>query len=74
MDCDLALPPHLRSDPHNALNQNSNVSEEPSKKVSDKPKKLSHSDSRRISTMMNLMNLVFHLLNLKNMLIRVDLR
>ena len=42
MDYGPALPPRLGSDPHNALDQNSNASEEPSKKVSDKPKKHSH--------------------------------
>ena len=48
MDVDYgpALSPFLRSDPHNASDQNSNASEEPSKKVSDKPKRLSHSHSR----------------------------
>ena len=48
MDVDYgpALPPRLGSDPHNASDQNSNASQEPSKKVSDKPKKLSHSHSR----------------------------
>ena len=45
MDVDYgpALPPRLGSDPHNAMDQNSNASKEPSKKVSDKPKKHSHS-------------------------------
>ena len=33
-----ALPPHLGSDLHNVSDQNSNASEEPSKKVSDRPK------------------------------------
>ena len=37
-----ALPPRLGSDLHNALDQNSNPSEEPSKKASDRPKKHSH--------------------------------
>ena len=48
MDVDYgpALPPRLGSDPHNASDQNSNASEKPSKKVSDKPKKPSHSHSR----------------------------
>ena len=48
MDVDFgpALPPCLGSDPHNALDQNANASEEPSKKVSDKPKKHCHSHSR----------------------------
>ena len=41
MDVDYGpeLPPHLGSDLHNASDQNSNASEEPSKKVSDRPKK-----------------------------------
>ena len=41
MDVDYgpALPPRLGSDLHNASDQNSNVCEEPSKKVSDRPKK-----------------------------------
>ena len=38
-----ALPRHLRSDPQYALDQHSNPSEEPSKKVSDRPKKHTHS-------------------------------
>ena len=37
-----ALPPHLGSDLHNALDQNSNASEEPSKKALDRPKKHCH--------------------------------
>ena len=73
-----ALPPRLGSDRHNAWDRNSNASEEPSKKVSDRPKK--HSGMTltqglpRINTMMNPMNLGFHLLNPKNMLTRVDIR
>ena len=43
MDYGPAVPPCLGSDPHNASDQNSNASEELSKKVSDKPKKHSHS-------------------------------
>ena len=48
MDVDYgpAPPPRLGSDPHNASDQNSNASEEPSKKVSDRPKQHSHSHSR----------------------------
>ena len=48
MDVDYgpALPPRLGSDPYNASDQNANASEEPSKKVSDKPKKHCHSHSR----------------------------
>ena len=48
MDVDYgpALPPRLGSDHHNASDQNCNASQEPSKKVSDKPKKHSHSHSR----------------------------
>ena len=41
-----ALPPRLGSDLHDALNQNSNASEEPSKKASDRSKKHSHSHKR----------------------------
>ena len=41
-----ALPPRLGSDPQNVSNQNSNASEEPSKKVSDRPKQYSHSHKR----------------------------
>ena len=41
-----ALHPHLRSDPYNASDSNSNASVEPSKKVLDKPKKLAHSHRR----------------------------
>ena len=36
-----ALPPPLGSDLHNASDQNSNASEEPSKKASDRPTKYS---------------------------------
>ena len=48
MDVDYgpALPPRLGSDLHNASDQNSNASEEPSKKVSDRLKKHSHSHKR----------------------------
>ena len=41
VDYGLALPPCLGSDLHNALDQNSNVLEEPSKKALDRPKTLS---------------------------------
>ena len=37
-----ALPPRLSSDPQNVSDQNSNASEEPSKKVSDRPRQHSH--------------------------------
>ena len=68
-----ALPPHLSSDLHNASDQNSNASEEPSKKASDRPKNtLSLTKGMRlnrglprINTMMNPMNLGFHPLNPK---------
>ena len=48
MDVDYgpALPPCLGPDPHNISDQNASASEEPSKKVSDKPKKHCHSCSR----------------------------
>ena len=77
-----ALPPRLGSDLHNASDQNSNASEEPSKKVSDRPKNTLtltkgmrlNQGLPRINTMMNPMNLRFHLLNPKNMLTRVDIR
>ena len=48
MDVDYgpALPPHLGPDPHNTSDQNVSASEEPSKKVSDKPKKHCHSCNR----------------------------
>ena len=84
MDVDYgpALPPHLGSDHHNASDQNSNASEEPSKKVSDRPKNTLtlivgmrlNRGLPRINSMMNPMNLGCHLLNAKNMLIRVDIR
>ena len=45
VDHDSALPPRLGSD-LNASDQNSNTYGEPSKKVSDRPKKCSHSHSR----------------------------
>ena len=41
-----AVPPRLGSDLHNASDQNSNASEEPSKKASDRPTKHSHSHKR----------------------------
>ena len=75
-----ALPPRLGSDPYNASDQNSNASEEPSKEVSDKPKNTLTVGMRLnpglpwINSMMNPMNLGFHLLNLKNMLIRVNIK
>ena len=77
-----ALPPHLSSDLHNASDQNSNPSEEPSKKASDRPKNThSHKrhdvESRSASDqyLMNPMNLRFHLLNPpKNMLTKVNIR
>ena len=48
MDVDYgpALPPRLGTDPHNASDQNASASEEPSKKVSDRPTKHCHSRSR----------------------------
>ena len=46
MDYGPALPPCLGSDLHCASDQNSNASEEPSKKASDGPKKHSHSHKR----------------------------
>ena len=46
MDYGPALPPRLGSDLHNALDQNPNPSEEPSKMASDRPKKYSHSHKR----------------------------
>ena len=46
MDYGPALPPRLGSDLHNASDQNSNASEEPSKKASDRPTKHSHSHKR----------------------------
>ena len=67
MDVDYgpALPPRLGSDLYNALDQNSNASEEPSKKVSDRTKNtLTITVGMRlkrglpqINTMMNPMNL-----------------
>ena len=41
-----ALPPCLGIDPHNTSDQNVSASDEPSKKISDKPKKHCHSRSR----------------------------
>ena len=77
-----ALPPRLGSDLHNTLDQNSNTSEEPYKKASDRPKNtltltkgmMLNRSPPQINTMMNPMNLGFHLLNPKNMLTRVDIR
>ena len=77
-----SLPPRLGADHHYASDQHSGLSEEPSKKASDRPKKHSHSHKRhdieprspRINTLMNPMNLGSHLLNQKNMLTRVNIR
>ena len=82
MDYGPALPPCLGSDLQNASDQNSNASWEPSKKVSDRPKNtLTLTKGMRLNrglprtnTMMNPMNLGLHLLNPKNMLVRVDIR
>ena len=67
-----ALPPRLGADHHNASDQNSRPSEEPSKKASDRPKKHSHTHKRHDvepyasdQYMMNPMNLGFHLLKPK---------
>ena len=48
MDVDYGptIPPRLGADPHNTLDRNASASEEPSKKVSDRPKKHCHSRSR----------------------------
>ena len=77
-----ALPPRLASDRQNASDQSSNASEEPSKKVSDRPKKLSHSHKRNEVDPRSASDQyyeesdepTFHLLNPKNMLTRVDIR
>ena len=82
MDYDPALPPCLGSDHHNASDQHSSPSEEPSKKALDRPKNTLTliRDMRlnrgppRINTMMNLMNLGFPLLNPQNMLTRLNIR
>ena len=76
------LPPCLGADHHNALDQLSSPLEEPSKKASDRPKNtltlingmMLNRGPSWISTMMNPMNLGFHLLNPKNMLTRVNIR
>ena len=77
-----ALPPRLGANHHNTSDQHSGLSEEPSKKASDRPKSTLtlikgmtlNRGLSRISTQMNPMNLGFHLLNLKNMLTRVNIR
>ena len=46
MDYGPALPPRLGADHHNTSDQHSGLSEEPSKKASDRPKKHSHSHKR----------------------------
>ena len=81
MDYGPALPPRLSADHHNALDQHSSPSKEPSKKATDRPKKHSLIEGMTlnrgpplISRMMNLMNLQYHLLNPKNMLTRVNIR
>ena len=84
MDVDYgpALPPRLGSDFHNVSDQHSNASEEPSKKVFDRPKNTLNLTVGmrlnlglpRINIMINPMNLGCHLQNPQNMLIRVDIR
>ena len=77
-----ALHLHLGADHHNESDQHSGLSEEPSKKASDRPKNTLtlikgmtfNRGGPRINTQMNPMNLGFHLLNLKNMLTRVNIR
>ena len=46
MDYGPALPPRLGADHHNASDQHSGLSEEPSKQASDRPKKHSHPHKR----------------------------
>ena len=75
MDVDYgpALTPRLGSDPHNASDQNSNASKEPSKKVLDRPKNtLTLTVGMRLKRGLPRTNLSIGL-NLKNMLIRVDM-
>ena len=75
-----ALPPCLGSDLHNASDQNSNAFEEPLRRPQiDLKNTLTLTKGMTltrglpgINTMMNPMNLGFHLLNPKNMLTRVD--
>ena len=82
MDYGPAIPPRLGSDPHNASDQNVSASEEPSKKVSGRSKNTVilavgmglNPGLPRINPMRNLMNLGSHLLNLKNTLIRVNIK
>ena len=75
-----ALPPHLGADHHNASDQLSSPSEEPSKKASDRPKNTPTRSMMltqglpRINKMMNPMNLGFHLPKPKNVLTRVNIR
>ena len=76
-----ALPTRLGADHHYASDQHSGLSEEPSKKASDRPKKHSLTKGMilnrglpQINTMMNSMNLRSHLLNPKNMLTGVNIR
>ena len=71
-----SIPPSGR--PHNTLDQNASASEEPSKKVSDRPKNtvILAVDMRlnpglpRINSMRNPINIGSHLLNLRNTLIK----
>ena len=76
-----ALPPHLGADHHNASDQLSSPRILLRRPWIDLKNTLTltkgmmlNQGPPRINTMMNLMNLGFHLLNPKNMLTRVDIR
>ena len=76
-----ALLPRVGADRHNALDQLSSPSEEPKRLRIDLKNTLTlikgmmlNRGPSRINTMMNPMNLGFHLLNPKNMLTRVNIR
>ena len=75
------LPPCLGADHQNASDQHSGLAEVPSKVASVRPKKHTLIKSMtlmrglpRINTQVNPMNLYFHLLSLKNMLTKVNIR
>ena len=77
-----ALPPRLCADHHNALDQHSGLSEESSKKALHRPKKHSHSHKRHHTELRSTSDQCtdesdeprIHLLKLKNMLTRVNIR
>ena len=82
MDYGPALPPHLSADHHNASDQNSSPSKEPSKKASDRPKKHFHTHKKHDVEPRSASDQYYDesdeprisFLNPKNMLTRVNIR